>query len=65
VGTVLGPSPRGLRVEVHGLYGMLSGVATEEAGAELEVLVSRLNRDEGRIFLARRVPPSDQLALLD
>jgi hypothetical protein len=65
VATVLGPSPRGLRVDVHGLYGILLGPSIEDAGAEVEVLVSRLNADEGRIFLTRRMPPSDQLALPD
>jgi hypothetical protein len=63
--TVLGPSARGLRVEVHGLFGVLPHAPSLAVGDEVEVLVSRLNADEGRIFLSRRLPPSDQLTLPD
>jgi transcription antitermination factor NusA-like protein len=61
--TVLGPSARGVRMEVHGLFGVLPHAESLAVGDEVDVLVSRLNSDEGRIFLSRRLPPSDQLAL--
>jgi hypothetical protein len=61
--TVLGPSARGVRAEVHGLFGTLARESQLAPGDEVEVLVSRLNPDEGRILLARRPPPNDQLAL--
>ena len=55
-------SPRGLRVEVYGLYGLLPG-ANAEPGTTLHVRVRRLDRDEGRIWLTDRLDSAAQLRL--
>ena len=63
--TVIGPSERGIRVDVLGLFAILSG--TEQAlepGHDLAVRVTRMDADEGRIFVSDRLAPTGQLALL-
>lgn len=59
VATVVGPSVRGVRVEVFGLYAILSGAHDDlSPGQELEVRVTRMDSDEGRIFVSDRPPRS-------
>ena len=51
--TVVGFSQRGPRLEVMGLYAMLANRSREvELGEEIEVRISRMDPDEGRIFVA-------------
>ena len=62
--TVAGPSQRGLRLEVHGLYASLrSDSRAYEVGQELEVRITRMDPDEGRIFVSERLGARAQLAL--
>jgi transcription antitermination factor NusA-like protein len=61
--TVLGPSARGTRVEVHGLYATLPRQQTLESGEEVRVRVARMNADEGTIRVARARGRGGQLAL--
>jgi transcription antitermination factor NusA-like protein len=50
VGTAIGRTERGARVEILGLYATLSGASTELVpGQELEVRITRMAPDEGRI----------------
>jgi len=62
---VVGQSQRGIRVEVFGLYAILSGATADlSPGEELEVRVTRLDADEGRIFVSDRLQRSrEQLSL--
>ena len=63
--TVIGPSERGIRLDVLGLFAILS--ATEqplEPGEDLPVRVTRMDADEGRIFVSDRLAPTGQLPLL-
>jgi transcription antitermination factor NusA-like protein len=63
VGTVIGGTERGARVEVYGLHATLSGVGrVMTIGQELDVRVTRMDPDEGRIFVSDRVA-SPQLKL--
>jgi len=51
VGTVVGRTERGPRLEVLGLYAILSGPSTEPVlGQALEVRITRMAADEGRII---------------
>ena len=63
--TVAGRTERGLRVEVLGLFAVLSGQAGPWAeGQEVEVRVTRMDPDEGRIFVSDRHVTSRQLPLI-
>lgn len=65
VATVVGPAARGLRVEVLGLYGVLWRPRSDLVpGQELEVRVTRMDRDEGRIFVSDRPAVTGQLLLI-
>jgi transcription antitermination factor NusA-like protein len=64
--TVLGRADRGPRVEVLGLYAILSGSGAgraQPAGDELEVRITRMDADEGRIFVSDRLATTGQLVL--
>jgi hypothetical protein len=64
LGTVIGRSERGPRLELAGLYAVLSGARREvSVGEELEVRVTRMDPDEGRIFVSERRPDARQLSL--
>jgi transcription antitermination factor NusA-like protein len=63
-GSVVARLDRGLRIEVHGLYAVLSGaLADEQPGREITVRVTRMDADEGRIFVSDRLAASGQLGL--
>jgi N utilization substance protein A len=54
--TVLGRTPRGLRLELYGLHATLSHPSREHSpGEEVEVRITRMDPDEGRIFASERV----------
>ena len=73
--TVVGQSERGPRVEVLGLYAALSRRAGPEPGEEVpgrtnlppgqevEVRITRMDPDEGRIFVSDRLVATGQLPL--
>jgi transcription antitermination factor NusA-like protein len=64
-GTVVGRTERGLRVELLGLNAVLSGASrTESEGQELDVRITRMNADQGRIFVSDRLVAHSQLALI-
>jgi transcription antitermination factor NusA-like protein len=60
--TVVGKTDRGWRVEVLGLYANLSGAA-ERVGQEIEVRATRMDPDEGRVWVSDRLVASSQLSL--
>ena len=63
-GTVVGRAERGVRVEVLGLYAVLSGAGHEHRpNEEIEVRITRMDADEGRIFVSDRLPTTGQLGL--
>jgi N utilization substance protein A len=64
-GLVLGRTPRGIRVEVLGLYAVLSGGEKTPIrdDQEIEVRVTRMDPDEGRIFVSERLNSRAQLPL--
>jgi transcription termination/antitermination protein NusA len=63
-GSIVGRVDRGLRIEVEGLYALFSGaLADEQPGREVTVRVTRMDADEGRIFVSDRLAPSAQLDL--
>jgi len=62
LGTVVGRTDRGPRVEVSGLYAVLSGSA-QPVGSEIEVRITRMDPDEGRIFVSDRLVATGQLRL--
>lgn len=62
LGTVVGRTERGVRVEVLGLYAVLSGPA-QPTGQEIEVRITRMDPDEGRIFVSDRLAATGQLRL--
>ncbi len=63
--TVVARTERGLRVEVQGLFAVLSdGGRTEREGRELEVRVTRMDPDEGRIAVSDRLVAKTQLPLI-
>jgi hypothetical protein len=62
----VGPLVRGLRVDVMGLYAVLSGAPHEGSklpGQDVQVRITRMDPDEGRIFVSDRLVPTGQLAL--
>jgi len=61
--TAIGTSERGLRVEVGGLFATLSRATGLAPGDELEVRITRMDADEGRIFVSDRLGPRQQLSL--
>ncbi len=65
-GIVVGRTERGPRLEIRGLYAVLSGVTSREleVGQELQVRITRMDADEGRIFATERHAPRAQLPLL-
>jgi N utilization substance protein A len=64
-GSVLGQTERGPRLEVLGLYAVLSGVNSTDlyVGRELQVRITRMDADEGRIFASERLLARAQLPL--
>ena len=63
-GTVVGRTERGMRVEVLGLYAVLSGPRRDTARVEeLDVRITRMDPDEGRIFVSDRLATTGQLRL--
>ena len=63
-GTVIGRTERGLRIELMGLYATMSHHSRDTLGQELEVRITRMDADEGRIFVSDRQPgPPAQLRL--
>jgi N utilization substance protein A len=65
-GSVVGRTERGLRLDVLGLYAVLSGGGSSELvfGQEVEVRITRMDADEGRIFVSDRLTTRAQLPLL-
>jgi transcription antitermination factor NusA-like protein len=62
---VIGRTDRGPRIELNGLFGVLSGSSRAyEVGEELEVRVTRMDPDEGRIFASDRLVNNGQLPLI-
>jgi transcription antitermination factor NusA-like protein len=63
-GTIVGRTSRGTRVEIVGLYAVLTSPLVERApGQEVELRLTRMDADEGRIFVSDRRVPTDQLGL--
>jgi transcription antitermination factor NusA-like protein len=62
--TVIGITARGARVEVLGLHALLSRGRQLEPGQEVEVRITRMDPDEGRIFVSDRLVATGQLPLL-
>ena len=62
-GTVVGETERGLRLDVLGLYAVLPG-GQGRVGQDLVVRITRLDPDEGRIFVSDRLAATGQLALI-
>jgi hypothetical protein len=63
--TVLDRVERGLRLDVLGLNATLSPPEAEyPSGTELAVRITRMDPDEGRIFVSDRLAPTGQLPLL-
>ncbi len=60
---VIGHHPRGARVEVLGLYAVLPRRTGLDPGQEVEVRITRMNADEGRIFVSDRLVATGQLSL--
>jgi transcription antitermination factor NusA-like protein len=64
-GVVVGRTERGLRLELLGLYAVLSGANhPEREGQELEVRITRMDADEGRIFVSDRLVANKQPPLI-
>jgi hypothetical protein len=61
--TVVDVGVRGTRVNVHGLLAHLPRRDRLPLGQELQVRVARLDADEGRIWVSRRLGRSAQLSL--
>jgi transcription antitermination factor NusA-like protein len=61
--TVVGHTARGTRLEVRGLVATLSRRIELPPGHELEVRITRMDPDEGRIFVSDRLGPRQQLSL--
>jgi transcription antitermination factor NusA-like protein len=65
VGVVVGRTRQGMRVELNGLYAGFRRPARERAvGEEVELRITRMNPDEGRIFVSDHLPDSGQLQLI-
>ncbi len=65
-GSVVGRGERGPRVDLQGLYAVLSGGTSRELGVgqEVQVRITRMDPDEGRIFATERLGVRTQLPLL-
>jgi hypothetical protein len=64
-GSVVGRTERGPRLELEGLFAVLSGVTRElNTGQDLLVRITRMDADEGRIFASERLAARAQLPLL-
>jgi transcription antitermination factor NusA-like protein len=65
-GRVVGRTERGPRLELLGLFGVLSGGGGAElmVGQDIEVRISRMDADEGRISASDRLATRAQLQLL-
>jgi transcription antitermination factor NusA-like protein len=64
IGTVIGRTERGVRVDVLGLYAVLAESAPlSPPGSELALRVTRMDPDEGRIFVSDRLAVTGQLML--
>jgi transcription antitermination factor NusA-like protein len=64
-GSVVGRTERGPRLDLEGLYAVLSGVTRElNVGQEVQVRVTRMDPDEGRIFASEGLAARGQLRLL-
>ena len=61
---VIGQTERGTRVEVLGLYALLARRAGLAQGQDLAVRITRMDPDEGRIFVSDRLVATGQLTLL-
>lgn len=61
--TVVGPTARGLQLQVRGLFASLPRVSDVAPGQELEVRITRMDADEGRIFVSDRLGRHQQLSL--
>jgi transcription antitermination factor NusA-like protein len=62
--TVVDSTPRGLRVEIHGLFAVLGSPSQSvSVGQDVEVRVTRMDPDEGRIFVSDRPGSRAQLVL--
>jgi hypothetical protein len=65
VATVVARTERGYRVDVGGLFALLSSAQRElTIGEELEVRPTRMDPDEGRVFVSDRAGAIAQLPLL-
>jgi hypothetical protein len=62
--TIVGQSERGPRVEILGLYAVLSRPTELELGQEVDVRITRMEPDEGRIFVSDRLVATGQLPLV-
>ena len=63
--TVVGRTERGPRVEILGLFAVLSGSGhSQREGQELEVRITRMDPDEGRIVVSDRLVANSQLPLI-
>jgi hypothetical protein len=65
-GTVVGSTERGPRLEILGLYAVLSNGESSElsVGQDVEVRITRMDPDEGRVFVTDRQSARRQLPLL-
>jgi transcription antitermination factor NusA-like protein len=62
---MVGRSDRGYRLELSGLYATLTSARRELSfGEEVEVRITRMDPDEGRIFVSDRLGATAQLRLL-
>jgi len=61
--TVIGPTPRGLCLDVHGLHALLPRATGRQPGDELAVRVTRMDADEGKIIVSQHLARTGQLAL--
>ena len=65
VGSVIGRTERAVRLNVAGLYATLSSTSRDyQVGEELEVRITRMDPDEGRIFVSDSPFASGQLPLI-
>ncbi|MBV9899028.1 MAG: hypothetical protein JO020_33135 [Chloroflexi bacterium] len=55
--TVIGPTARGMRVEVFGLYAVITGSPRRDRvpGQEVDLRITRMDPDEGRIFASDQI----------
>jgi transcription antitermination factor NusA-like protein len=62
--TVVSQTARGPRVELLGLYALLPRRVAVEPGQDVQVRITRMDPDEGRIFVSDRLVATGQLPLL-